>query len=144
MRNILNISEASNLAVHSLAFMATHGNGSETVFSSAEIGKELTVSESHLSKVLQRLAKTALVHSQRGAHGGFRLSKSPEEITLWEVIEIIEGPVSKFHCLLGEPICPNGKCRLTHIHKRIHKELKAELTAIRLADFIDEGWEAGC
>ena len=58
-----------------------------------------SVSESFLSKVLQRLVHTGMVTSHRGTGGGFCLKELPEKITLLDVIESIEGPLELNVCL---------------------------------------------
>ncbi|MET3322385.1 UNVERIFIED_ORG: Rrf2 family protein [Peribacillus simplex] len=54
--------------------------------------------ETFLSKVFGKLSKAGIVSSVPGVKGGYRLSKSPEEISFWDVIEAIEGPKPIFQC----------------------------------------------
>ncbi len=58
-----------------------------------EIAKARGISESFLLQVFQDLKKSGLVHSKRGANGGYALSRSPESIDLAEIIEGVEGPI---------------------------------------------------
>ena len=51
-----------------------------------------------VSKVLKTLTKAGLVVSQRGAHGGYRLARAPEETRILEVITALEGPVAVTEC----------------------------------------------
>lgn len=71
----------------------------ERVVLISEIAESQDVPESYLAKVFQDLAKAGLVRSHRGARGGFTLARPPEEITLRQVIEAIEGPLALNRCL---------------------------------------------
>ncbi|HOR01309.1 MAG TPA: Rrf2 family transcriptional regulator [Anaerolineae bacterium] len=64
-----------------------------------EIAEAQGVPESYLAKIFQDMAKAGLVRSHRGARGGFSLARLPEEITLRQIIEAIEGPVALNRCL---------------------------------------------
>jgi Rrf2 family protein len=54
--------------------------------------------ETFLSKVFAKLSKAGIVSSVSGVKGGYRLSKSPEDISFWDVVEAIEGPKPIFQC----------------------------------------------
>jgi len=56
------------------------------------------ISETYLSKMFGKLTKAGIVSSVPGVKGGYRLSKSPDGITFWDVIEAIEGPKPIFQC----------------------------------------------
>jgi Rrf2 family protein len=56
------------------------------------------LSETFLSKVFGKLSKAGIVSSVPGVKGGYKLSKSPEDISFWDVIEAIEGPKPIFQC----------------------------------------------
>ncbi|MDM5326990.1 Rrf2 family transcriptional regulator [Neobacillus sp. CF12] len=56
------------------------------------------ISDTYLSKIFSKLSKSGIVKSVPGVKGGYRLSKSPEEISFWDVIEAVEGPKPIFQC----------------------------------------------
>jgi len=99
-------SEAVSLALHSMVLLSE----SRVPLTVREMAEKTGASFHHLAKVFQRLRRAQLVMSTRGPRGGFTLSRPPERITLLEVYEAIEGPVSERICLLGGPECPFGKC----------------------------------
>jgi len=103
----LRISEAASIALHTMTLLALNTG---KFLSVKEISKTLSVSEAHLSKVLQRLARRGLAHSIRGPKGGFRLGKPADEVTLLDVFEAIDGPFKPTDCLMKERICKNGNC----------------------------------
>ena len=107
MPNILRISEAASLAMHTMVYLTCQKN---ELISTREIAKVLKASEAHLSKVLQRLARVGLVKSIRGPKGGFMLGKPAAKVTLLEVFETIEGPMESEVCLFGNSKCLGKDC----------------------------------
>ena len=107
MNSLLKVSEATSLALHAMVYLAAKSEG---LISAGDIASELKVSEAHLAKVLQRLAKAGLVESTRGPKGGFKLGRSPHEIALIDVYKVIEGPIPHEECLLGTKVCNGNEC----------------------------------
>ncbi len=120
MTNVLKISDAANLAFHATVFLAANP---DRLVSVHEIAVALNVSENHLSKVLQRLAKDGLVKSIRGPKGGFALEKRADQITLLDIFQAIDGPLAHSDCLLGNPLC-NGQCILGGLLKTMNKQVE--------------------
>jgi Rrf2 family protein len=68
------------------------------------IAERFSVSVHHLSKVLGQLVRAGLVETARGAGGGYRLARAPKQITLYDVVEVFEGPHREAdNCLLQTP-----------------------------------------
>lgn len=87
---------------------------------SEQIAGQTQVPRGYLSKVLQQMVRADLVHSQRGLHGGFTLVRSPESITILEVVNAVD-PIERItECPLGleahkEALCP--------LHRRVDDAL---------------------
>ena len=127
----LKISEAASLAMHALGYLANRQDGPIT---SREIANRFEISEAHLSKVLQRLAKVELVRSVRGPRGGFILTRAPESVTLLEVFEAIEGRFEPSQCLLSSSICEGDDCILGKIVVEANTMLRARLEETTLTE----------
>ncbi len=134
MANLLKISEAASLALHTMVYLAAKN---ERLVTTHEIGEVLRVSEAHLSKVLQRLGKVGLVDATRGPKGGFCLAKAGEDISLLEVYEAIEGPLADTVCLLGEPVCQGNECILGGLLETVNRQAREYLAGTTLADLTD-------
>ncbi len=134
MSRVLNISSAASLALHAVVLLADRP---ERVLPTREIASVLHASEFHLSKVLQRLSKSGLVSAVRGPRGGFMLGKAPEEITLLEVYEEIDGPLLASNCLLDTPICSGKRCILGGLLKTVNKEVRNYLARTKLSELKD-------
>ena len=131
MANTLRISEGASLALHSMVLLASRPH---QPLSTREVAATLAISEAHLAKVFQRLAKAGLVTSTRGPRGGFALGRAPQAISLLEVYETIDGPVGASDCLLGEPVCRGHGCILGNLVKSVNDQMRNYLTATRLSD----------
>lgn len=120
MARILNFSESTALAIHSLIIMTMER---DKKFSTLEISKILSASVHHLSKVMQRLVKNKLIKSTRGPSGGFEVLKDPEEISLFDVYEMFEGDVEKKFCMFTTPACHNEDCSMSNVLDDIHQKV---------------------
>ena len=124
MSSILRISEAASLALHTVVLLTTC---TDQLVSTREIARILHASEAHLSKVLQRLARVGLVKSIRGPRGGFTLNKSPQQITLLNIYEAIEGPLTPSSCLNATPVCSTRQCILGTLLIELQHQVSAYL-----------------
>jgi Rrf2 family protein len=131
MSHALRISEAATLALHAMAVLT---GKPEQPLSTHDVAAELHVSEAHLAKVFQRLARAGLAKSSRGPGGGFVLGKPATDISLLDIYETIDGPIATDDCLLGEPTCTGEACLLGDLVKSVNEQMRSYLTATRLAD----------
>ena len=134
MKKILCISDATTLAMHTLGVLAVNG---EKVQSTKELASLLNASEHHLSKVLQRLAKSGFIRSVRGPTGGFCISQGWEETKLMEIYELMEGSFRPSFCLLGNPVCREGHCILGNLLKDINNQIEEVFDKTKLKDLVD-------
>jgi len=133
MAGVVKVSDAASLALHASAYLAAREG--ERVATS-RIAEALTVSAAHLAKVLGRLERAGLVRGRRGPGGGFELARSPDRVTLRQVYEAVEGPITSDRCLLGEPVCRGG-CMLGGLLRSVDDEIRSRLGAVRLSDVAD-------
>lgn len=138
---ILNITEAANLALHSLVYLANHQEA--WPISTARAAAPFSASEAHLNKVFQRLNKSGLVKSVRGPRGGFVLARGPAEITLLEIFEAMDGPLPREHCLLGNEVCSLGNCIFGGLLPAIHGMVSDHFSGTTLADLMEASGEDG-
>ena len=133
MANVLRISEAATLALHTLALLASRPG---EILSTHKIASRLDASEAHLAKVLQRLARMGLVRSIRGARGGFVLGREAEDVTLLEAYEAIDGPLRPSTCLMGHKVCRDYGCILGGLLEDINRDVREHLAGQRLSELI--------
>lgn len=96
----MKFTKATDYALHAIAILAkSEGQGNQSLTSLAE---RFAVSPSYLSKILTNLAKANLVRSTTGVSGGYSLQRPPENISLLDVIEAVEGHASLFECAVHQ------------------------------------------
>lgn len=134
MADPLRISDAASLALHAAVLLSARPERRMAV---NEMAARLHVSQAHLSKVLQRLAKVGLVRSTRGPRGGFVLDKPTGQVTLLEVYEAVEGPLSATHCLLGLQVCGARRCLLGDLGQVVSARVRDYLGTTRLSEVSD-------
>jgi Rrf2 family protein len=134
MKNIINSSESFVVAIHSLVLMCCKGQ--ENWISVQEIAQELKVSESNLSKILQKLVKLDLIQSTRGPKGGFKSKKAPEQILVLELYMDIEGAIKADNCACENNYC-SEKCIFKNFKKNINKQIIEFMKTTTIKDIID-------
>ena len=132
MNHLLNISEGTSLAFHSLALMAEKA---PTRMNVKNLAAFLDASEAHLAKIMQRLNKVGIISSVRGPAGGFVLEKPADEISFLQIYEILESPVELTSCPLGKDFCRMQSCIFQGKLKALNREIYQALSDIRLSDF---------
>ena len=101
----------------------------------SEISKVQKIPEKFLAKIFQELSRAGLLRSYRGSKGGFSLRKRANEITLREVIEVLEGPVAINRCLLHKGECDEeSECSLREVWEEAQHHLLKVLDRTTLED----------
>ncbi|MFC2080790.1 RrF2 family transcriptional regulator, partial [Bacteroidota bacterium] len=94
MNKFPSISEASSIAIHSMALIA----GSERTINVNRLALDTGFSKNHISKVMQTLVKHGYLNSGRGPKGGFGIRRNADKVSLLEIIELIEGRRDEHYC----------------------------------------------
>ena len=128
---MLKLSEAASLALHTMVYLAGMPGRNVSV---KDIAGELDVSEAHLSKVLQRLAREGLVHSVRGPKGGFSISSIGRDISLLDIYESIEGPMRDKHCFRTTSVCNGNDCIFGGLLGDVTSQVKEYLSQTKLPE----------
>ncbi|MDF1700907.1 MAG: Rrf2 family transcriptional regulator [Planctomycetota bacterium] len=104
------------------------------------LAERFHVSVHHLSKVLQQLTRAGLARTTRGVLGGYALAKDPGEITLYDVVELFEGPrVEGYLCLLmaaGDDSGQGPHCLLHPVVAQLDEQVAATLESISLESLL--------
>ena len=90
-----------------------------------------------VSKILKALAKEGVLESQRGAKGGYSLAYSPEDLTVAEMIRVLEGPVALTDCAIGPSLCEHESlCAMREPWQVISRVVERALADVTLADLV--------
>lgn len=98
------------------------------------------IPKKYLEQIFLQLKGAGYVRSFRGANGGYSLAKPPEEITLAQIIRLIDGPLASvgsasLYYFEHTPIEKNKK--LLQVFKEIRDEVSEKLESMSLSDFVD-------
>jgi FeS assembly SUF system regulator len=129
---MLRITKISDYGVVVLACFARHSGSS--VLSAMAIAESTGLPAPTVSKILKVLAHGGLVRSYRGPQGGYELSRPPEDISLVEAIEVIEGPLAVTECSgTVADNCEHEYCELRGYWPRVNTILRGALASISIA-----------
>jgi Rrf2 family protein len=132
LAKIVSLSEAASIGIHSMVLIAKAAD----MLNVTQIAEATGSSRHHVAKVLQRLVKDNFLSSNRGPSGGFGLKKSPEEITLLQVYESIDGIITVTKCAMENPICPFDQCLMENIVGRLTAEIRDYMSKQTLATYL--------
>jgi Rrf2 family transcriptional regulator, iron-sulfur cluster assembly transcription factor len=118
-------------------FLALKADGERT--SIRDLTKKVKIPHHFLAKILQDLTYKGLLVSQKGPTGGFALAKSAKEITLYDIVDAIDGSAFMQNCVLGFPEC-SGKspCAVHEKWGAMREELRLMLTSKNVAQMAKE------
>lgn len=136
----MRITLESDYALRILTAMA----GYDGVTDAKTISADTSVTIRFTLKILHKLVQGNLVQSFKGVNGGYKLKVSPENITLKNVIELIDGPIAIARCLDSEEgcslNCDKSACDYHHIFDIISIELASKLNKITIQDVINKNY----
>ena len=102
------------------------------------IAKEQEISEKYLEHLMASLKAAGLVRSARGTHGGYRLAKSPSQISLDEVVRVLEGSIVPVDCVDDPSVCRRVRfCAMRDIWRQVKEAMEAVLESTTLQDLVE-------
>lgn len=132
---MIRMTKTADYAIVLLTRMASE---SDRIFNAPELAQEAQLPAPTVSKVLKILARDGLLASHRGAKGGYSMKRSPEEISVEEIISAVEGPIGITECIDDtpgecgqEPVCP-----VRGNWQRINEAIRLALDGITLAEMV--------
>jgi Rrf2 family protein len=141
----MRLSTQSRYGVRAIFDIAYHSEGLETQVK--DISRRQGISQRYLEQIFQKLKKAGIVGSKRGPSGGYFLNKTPESITIGEVIRITEGDITPVLCVNPEdssqPCKRSGECVTQVIWDEAGKRLKEYFDSITIKDLCKMAKEMG-
>ena len=107
----MKISTKGRYGLKAVVDIACNASGSDSCVSLKSIAERQGISENYLEQIVAPLKKARVLHSVRGAGGGYYLAKSPESLTVGEVLRILEGSLAPADCVLDDVAsCADSDC----------------------------------
>lgn len=107
-----------------------------------DIAKKEEISEKYLSHIVIPLRAAGLIISTRGAHGGYTLARSPGEITVYDIVDVLEGETCLVECVKNPSRCSRvSTCPTRDVWAVLTETIRETLHGITLASLIESGRE---
>lgn len=125
----------SRLTDYATVILASLSEG--RLASAAEIAERTHIGLPTVSKLLKELQRAGLVHSVRGARGGYQLARPAAAINAAEIIDAVEGPVALTECSGGIRQCGiEATCLVGHGWQRISRAIRRALVEVSLEELV--------
>lgn len=133
---MLRLTKKADYGLMALKYLAEHPDlGAQ---SAKDIAEAYHIPPPLLAKILQTLAKAGLLVSHAGTNGGYALSRPANEISAFEVIRAIDGPLFITSCITIHGACDlAGHCTIKEPLRKVNDSIKDLLSGIRISDLID-------
>ena len=134
---MLRISRRTDYAVRVLVSLAMHKDEGQR--SMQETADEMLIPLAFVKRIVADLSRTGLLTTRRGAKGGLRLGKDPDEITLLDVVEACEEPVEISPCIDDPDFCPlSSDCPVRKRWAKLRAVMRKELSSVTIGQLARE------
>jgi Rrf2 family transcriptional regulator, iron-sulfur cluster assembly transcription factor len=131
------LSKGCEYTIRAIIYMAL--NKDKTFFPIRELSQTLDISHHFLTKNLQVLTQAGLIESGKGPGGGVALRKATDEISVFDIVNAIDGNKIFDNCLLGHPSCNDlNPCSLHKLWKVSVRNLQEGFMQTSLAELADD------
>lgn len=104
-----------------------------------DIAKRQSISQKYLGHLIPTLKNAGLIHSTRGANGGYVLAKMPLQITLEDILSALEGPLSLVGCVEKPSLCKRaGDCVPREIWQEVTGKIQSVLSSLTLKEMMEK------
>ena len=138
----MKLNKSSRYALYAVVLMVEEGDARVTA---STVAKKYKISEAHVAKVLQQLSRARIVTSTRGLNGGYQLAADPRELTMWDVVEALEGPRAPgcYGCDEQEDCGQAEGCALRGVLEEIGQQIYYTMKSVTIAALAEHGQRFG-
>lgn len=130
----MKLSTKGRYGVRVLLELALRGGGTVPL---KDIARSQQISLLYLEHLIAPLISAGIVKTARGARGGIRLAKPPEEIKLSDLVELLEGPIAIVDCIDDPKTCPRSKfCVTRDVWTEVKHAIETVLESKTLQDLV--------
>jgi Rrf2 family protein len=131
----MQITRQADYAVRAVYYLTKLGSDSRAATS--QIADQQHIPPSFLAKIISQLSVAGLLHTSRGARGGVSLARDPQEISLLDVVEAIDGPILLNECVTDADACTfSSDCPMQPIWCDAQKDLVGRLKNTNFASLV--------
>lgn len=138
---MLKLTKKADYGLMAMKHLAERAEGGAC--SAKELAEAYSIPQEALAKILQRLVKSGLLHSQHGINGGYTLARDAGRISAFEVIRAIDGPLFITSCITVRGECgQSGRCTIREPLRRVNQSIEEVLRKITIAEMREEKEDA--
>ncbi|WP_099204298.1 RrF2 family transcriptional regulator [Scatolibacter rhodanostii] len=133
---LLQFQITTDYAIRILCYLAAQNNA---LTQASELAEHAGITYPYTMKIIRQLKSANILESERGPQGGYRIQKNPSEITLYDVIRIMEGDICINRCLAADGFCSRqatGYCQVHNVMERVQISMVSILKDYTLTDFL--------
>ena len=132
----MKVSTKGRYAIRLMLDIAQYSNGENV--SIKDISKRQNISLKYLEQIVNMLSRAGFLRSQRGAQGGYKLTRKPEEYTMGDILRVTEGEMAPVSCLEDEENqCPRASiCPTIKFWTGLYQTINDYLDGTTIADLV--------
>lgn len=127
----------TDYAIRTVLYLAIQGK----ITPSNEISERMGIPKNYLLKITRKLSEAGIISRHKGIYGGFALKKKPKEITLLDIIEIMEGTTKINRCLEEDEYCSRfatDTCPVRSFYASLQGYVRKKMSDINMETFLNE------
>ena len=138
----IQITNQADYALRSMLYIAKYAESQ--LIPSNTIAEEMQISRIFLSRINSQLVNAGLIRTRRGARGGVMLAKPAAEISIYDVVTTIDGPITLIDCIADPESCPlSPDCPYRTFWEETQNALIARMKAVSLQDMLANSKKIG-
>jgi len=139
---MLKLTKKADYGLMAMKHLAEHAH--EGACSAKDVAESYGIPPEALAKILQRLARAGLLHSQHGMNGGYTLARDAHEISAYEVIRAIDGPLFITACITVRGECDQTeRCTIREPLRKVNESIEEVLRRIKIAEMTESNDATG-
>ena len=138
----MQITNQADYALRSMLYIPKYAESQ--LIPSNTIAEEMQISRIFLSRINSQLVNAGLIRTRRGARGGVMLAKPAAEISIYDVVTTIDGPITLIDCIADPESCPlSPDCPYRAFWEETQNALIARMKAVSLQDMLANSKKIG-
>lgn len=132
----MKLSTKGKYGIRAMVDLAIHYG--DTPVSIKSIAQRQKISEYYLEQLFSPLRRAKLIKSVRGAQGGYVLNREPKDITIADIMNVLEGPIEIADCIDGVPCDYLDSCATKLLWEKIKNSIDDVLNSVTLQDVVND------
>ncbi|MGI6497781.1 MAG: RrF2 family transcriptional regulator [Oscillospiraceae bacterium] len=131
----------TDYAIRTILHLAT----TKRITSSAEVADAMGIPQKYLINTIGTIKRAGLVETYSGTHGGYALAKAPSDISLGDIIEVMEGTTKINRCLEEGHYCSRGAandCPIRRVYAELQERIETYLKSISIDQLLSPDFQA--